>query len=65
LDCHTSAAGAVNSNAESLSDNPEIDYDAAYIPFIISAGLISYKIHNHWKTNILITNITEWRAFIA
>ena len=47
-----SAAGAVNSNAESLSNILGIDYDATYIPFMISAGLTSQKVHNRWKTNI-------------
>jgi hypothetical protein len=48
----TSAAGAVNSSAESLFDILGIDYDATYIPFMISAGLTSQKVHNRWKTNI-------------
>jgi len=61
----TSAAGAVNSSAESLFDILGIDYDATYIPFMISAGLISQKVHNRWKTNVLTTNIAEWKAFIA
>jgi hypothetical protein len=61
----TSAAGAVNSNAESLSDILGIDYNATYIPFMISAGLISRKVHNRWKTTVLTTNIAEWKAFIG
>ncbi len=61
----TSAACAVNSSAESLSDILGIDYNATYIPFMISAGLISRKVHNRWKTNILTTNIAEWKAFIG
>jgi len=61
----TSAAGAVNSSAESLSDILGIDYNATYIPFMISAGLISRKVHNRWKTNVLTTNIAEWKAFIG
>jgi hypothetical protein len=60
-----SAAGAVNSNAESLSNILGIDYDATYIPFMISAGVISQKVHNCWKTNVLTTNIAERKAFIV
>jgi hypothetical protein len=54
-----------DSNAESLSDILGIDYNATYIPFMLSAGLISRKVHNHWKTTVLTTNIAEWKAFIG